>query len=75
MAILSALPTALSFTLSQTANLDVAKHHEGEELWSPEFWWKIGLSICLVLLGGVFSGSVDVDPFFFLARVAKRRTC
>ena len=68
MAILSALPTAFSFSLSQTANIDATKHHEGEELWSPEFWSKIGFSICLVLLGGVFSGSVNLD-LFFVARV------
>lgn len=24
---------------------------------SPVFWWKLGLSVCLVLLGGVFAGS------------------
>ena len=23
---------------------------------SPIFWWKLGLSICLVLAGGVFAG-------------------
>ena len=25
---------------------------------SPEFLWKLGLSVVLVLLGGVFAGSV-----------------
>lgn len=24
---------------------------------SPEFWWKLGISVALVLLGGVFSGT------------------
>ena len=28
----------------------------GEELWSPEFWSKILVSISLVLLGGVLAG-------------------
>ncbi len=23
---------------------------------SPIFWWKLGLSVCLVLAGGVFAG-------------------
>jgi metal transporter CNNM len=23
---------------------------------SPRFWWKLGLSACLVLAGGVFAG-------------------
>lgn len=27
---------------------------------SPEFWWKILLSACLVLAGGVFAGYVSV---------------
>ncbi|KAF7295132.1 hypothetical protein MIND_01051700 [Mycena indigotica] len=32
------------------------KVHEHPELWSPEFWEKIGVSAVLVLLGGVFAG-------------------
>ncbi|KAJ7063069.1 hypothetical protein C8F01DRAFT_1055206 [Mycena amicta] len=32
------------------------KVHEHPELWSPEFWEKIGISCILVLLGGVFAG-------------------
>ncbi|KAJ7735535.1 hypothetical protein DFH07DRAFT_928016 [Mycena maculata] len=32
------------------------KTHTHPELWSPEFWEKIGVSIVLVLLGGVFAG-------------------
>ena len=27
-----------------------------EEPWSGAFWWKVGISLVLVLLGGVFAG-------------------
>ena len=27
-----------------------------EPIDSPEFWWKLGISVILVLLGGVFAG-------------------
>jgi hypothetical protein len=27
-----------------------------EPIDSPEFWWKLGVSVVLVLLGGVFAG-------------------
>ena len=27
-----------------------------EDPGSPAFWWKLGISVALVLLGGVFSG-------------------
>jgi metal transporter CNNM len=50
---------ALSFPLSASTNLDAVisnRIKDGEELGSPEFWWKICLSVFLVLLGGVFSG-------------------
>ena len=33
-------------------------HATEEPLWSPEFWWKLGISMCLVLAGGVFAGYV-----------------
>jgi hypothetical protein len=74
MAILSALPTAL-YPLTPTPYLDVTKHNPGEKVGSPEFWWRIFLSACLVLLGGVFSGWADFDNFFFVTLVAQRRTC
>ena len=28
-----------------------------EDPGSPAFWWKLGISVALVLIGGVFSGS------------------
>jgi hypothetical protein len=28
-----------------------------EPIDSPEFWWKLGVSVILVLLGGVFAGA------------------
>ena len=27
---------------------------------SPEFWWNLGISVALVLVGGVFSGTSPV---------------
>jgi hypothetical protein len=38
------------------------KHHDGfpeEDPGSPAFWWKLGISVALVLLGGVFSGIIS----------------
>ncbi|KAJ7776344.1 hypothetical protein B0H16DRAFT_1506412 [Mycena metata] len=32
------------------------KTHTHPERWSPEFWEKIGISMVLVLMGGVFAG-------------------
>ena len=58
MAILNALP-ALSYPFSQNNDPRVllpSATNDGEDFGSPEFWWKIGLSVVLVLLGGVFSG-------------------
>ena len=34
-----------------------ARKHLAEEPGSPAFWWKLGVSVILVLLGGVFSGA------------------
>ncbi|KAI9510699.1 DUF21-domain-containing protein [Russula earlei] len=34
----------------------MVKSHTGEQFGSPEFWWKMVISVGLVLLGGVFSG-------------------
>lgn len=31
-----------------------------DPIGSPVFWWKLGFSICLVLMGGVFAGSVKL---------------
>jgi hypothetical protein len=34
-------------------------HHDGfpeEDPASPAFWWKLGIGLILVLLGGVFAG-------------------
>lgn len=56
MAILPAFSTALSYPFTETPYLGVMKHNPGEKVGSPEFWWRIFLSACLVLLGGVFSG-------------------
>jgi hypothetical protein len=29
-----------------------------EQTGSPEFWWKLAISMCLVMAGGVFAGYV-----------------
>jgi hypothetical protein len=34
-----------------------------EDPSSPAFWWKLGVSVLLVLLGGVFSGTFFVNPY------------
>lgn len=44
------------------------EHHRGAPVGSAVFWWKLGLSAALVLLGGVFAGltlglmGLDVRP-------------
>jgi hypothetical protein len=40
-------------------DLNIAAIGPGEELGSPEFWWKMFTSTILVLLGGVLSGCVS----------------
>ena len=30
--------------------------HEHPTIGSPVFWWKLGISLCLILSGGVFAG-------------------
>ncbi|KAF5343889.1 hypothetical protein D9757_015056 [Collybiopsis confluens] len=36
--------------------MESKSHHDTAEYGSPEFWWKMGISVLLVLLGGVFAG-------------------
>jgi hypothetical protein len=47
------------------------KIHTHPERWSEEFWMKIGISMLLVLAGGVFAGCVFMRcgcaPFCSLA--------
>ncbi|KAJ6615075.1 hypothetical protein B0H10DRAFT_1950202 [Mycena sp. CBHHK59/15] len=50
-ALASPLLSSLGLTAAATK-----KTHTHPELWSPEFWTKIGLSALLVLAGGVFAG-------------------
>ena len=33
--------------------------------WSPEFWYRILVSVVLVLAGGVFAGYVGVGRFIY----------
>ena len=39
-------------------DINIAGVGPGEELGSPEFWWKMLISTFLVLLGGVLAGYV-----------------
>ena len=41
-------------------------HHEGEPPGSPAFWYKVLLSIGLVLAGGVFAGLVLSINYFLI---------
>ena len=72
----SAVPilTSLSklFTLASPTNLRAGHEYlmaEGggdepeDKPDSPVFWWKLGLSACLVLAGGVFAGYVFCSCF------------
>ncbi|KAF8261737.1 hypothetical protein EI94DRAFT_1705295 [Lactarius quietus] len=54
MPLLNVLHTARAFPLNNDVNNVVIG--PGEELGSPEFWWKMLTSTFLVLLGGVLSG-------------------
>ena len=57
MAILNALPALYPFSQNNDPRVLLpSATNDGEDFGSPEFWWKIGLSVVLVLLGGVFSG-------------------
>jgi len=56
MPLLNVLHTARAFPLNNDMNTVVIG--PGEELGSPEFWWKMLTSTFLVLLGGVLSGYV-----------------
>jgi hypothetical protein len=53
------LKATLRPVIASSFSYTVAHAHATEEpLWSPEFWWKLGISMCLVLAGGVFAGYV-----------------
>jgi metal transporter CNNM len=59
---LARMALASPFALVKTRNVpaDIPEAPEG----SPEFWFKLMISMCLVLAGGVFAGCVtswDVD--------------
>ncbi|KIM81896.1 hypothetical protein PILCRDRAFT_821253 [Piloderma croceum F 1598] len=51
------LKATLRPVIASSFSYTAAHAHATEEpLWSPEFWWKLGISMCLVLAGGVFAG-------------------
>ncbi|KAJ6502844.1 hypothetical protein C8R47DRAFT_1106934 [Mycena vitilis] len=52
-----ASPLLAGFKESLQIGIQAAKKtHTHPERWSPEFWEKIGMSMVLVLMGGVFAG-------------------
>ncbi|KAH8984676.1 hypothetical protein EDB92DRAFT_2033357, partial [Lactarius akahatsu] len=54
MPLLTALKNTRAFPFA--SDMNVAAVGPGEELGSPEFWSKMLISTCLVLLGGVLAG-------------------
>lgn len=51
-----------TYIIASAHELDSTTHDDTPEYGSPEFWWKMGISVALVLLGGVFAGYVfDVN--------------
>ncbi|KAI9436968.1 hypothetical protein H4582DRAFT_369107 [Lactarius indigo] len=54
MPLLTAPKTPRAFPF--VTDVNIASVGPGEELGSPEFWWKMLISTCLVLLGGVLAG-------------------
>ncbi|KAH9022658.1 hypothetical protein EDB84DRAFT_1564923 [Lactarius hengduanensis] len=54
MPLLTALKNSRAFPFA--SDMNVAAVGPGEELGSPEFWSKMLISTCLVLLGGVLAG-------------------
>ncbi|KAJ3877619.1 hypothetical protein F5051DRAFT_407942 [Lentinula edodes] len=45
-----------TYIIASAHELDSTTHDDTPEYGSPEFWWKMGISVALVLLGGVFAG-------------------
>jgi metal transporter CNNM len=51
------LAVALPFrSMHSSSDVDTMAHKDIPKFGSPEFWWKMGISVVLVLLGGVFAG-------------------
>ncbi|PIL30796.1 transporter [Ganoderma sinense ZZ0214-1] len=54
--LLLALPTPVHAFPSLFVDLPDASDEPGQEFGSPDFWYRLIVSICLVLAGGVFAG-------------------
>jgi len=53
----SSVPISLLFFLSTTlASPTPNNSHEHAEIGSSTFWWKLAISVCLILSGGAFAG-------------------
>ncbi|KAJ7615383.1 hypothetical protein FB45DRAFT_935569 [Roridomyces roridus] len=46
----------IGYAASYPASLGEVQQEAHPDLWSSGFWWKMGISMVLVLLGGVFAG-------------------
>ncbi|KAH7103190.1 DUF21-domain-containing protein [Auriculariales sp. MPI-PUGE-AT-0066] len=46
----------LGARLAQQAVVTSMEDEDGESTNSPDLWWKLGVSVVLILLGGVFAG-------------------
>ena len=62
------LRPAILSSFSNAAKVDATE----EPVGSPEFWWKLTISMCLVLGGGVFAGYVFIHQSILQAFVPCR---
>ena len=64
--LISYLPALQSWPTDGTGRLVMLADEDGfpeEDPGSPAFWGKLGISVMLVLLGGVFSGMCCIQGF------------
>jgi len=64
LCVVGARPLSSEYQAATRGRKHLIKHkagHPGAEPGSPEFWYHVGFSVCLVLAGGVFSGLVVLN--------------
>ena len=59
--LISYIPTFHSRPTNDFLSLKNIDGFPEEDPSSPVFWWKLGISVVLVLVGGVFSGRTPID--------------
>ncbi|KAF8525265.1 hypothetical protein BU17DRAFT_42147 [Hysterangium stoloniferum] len=52
----SSVPISLLFLTTTLASPTPNNSHEDAEIGSSTFWWKLAISVCLILSGGAFAG-------------------